>query len=92
MSIVPAEHIDRLLDPVVKCLTPDGAERLLELELDATVRQRLDELVAKANEGTLSDAEQTEYDSYVNVIDVIGMLQAKAGAALDQSPPTTTKG
>jgi hypothetical protein len=80
MSLVPADYIDRLFDPIARCLTRDGAKRLLELELDPAVRQRLDELAAKSQAGTLTDEEFAEYDNYVNVIDFIGILQSKANA------------
>ena len=83
MSLTPADYTDRLLDPVVRCLTPDGAERLLDIELDAAVRQRLDELAVKAEAGTLTDDERGEYDGAVNLIDFIGMLQTKAGKLLE---------
>ena len=83
MSLTPADYIDRLLDPVAKCLTPDVAERILDVELDPTVRNRLDELAAKAAAGTLTDDERGEYDGAVNLIDFIGMLQTKAGKLLE---------
>jgi hypothetical protein len=87
MSLPPANIMDRLLDPVARCFTPEGAERLLEVELDASVRQRLDDLAAKSSAGTLTEAEQSEFEGCVDLIDFIGVLQAKVGALLGDAPP-----
>jgi hypothetical protein len=68
----------QLLDPVAKCLTPAVARQLVELRPEPTTQARIDELAAKANEGTLSPAERIEYEKYVEAIDVVSILQAKA--------------
>jgi hypothetical protein len=52
---------------------------------DDETQQRLDELGQKANEGALSAAERQEYDTYIRVIDFIGILQAKARAVLQRT-------
>jgi len=70
--------LDRLLDPFAKCLTPDVARRFVELRADPETQARIDELAAKANEGNLSPAERIEYEGYVEAIDVVSVLQAKA--------------
>jgi len=70
--------LDRLLDPVARCLTVDVARRLAEIRPDPHIQARIDELAAKANNGALSSAEQTEYYGYVEAIDIVSILQAKA--------------
>jgi len=70
--------LDRLLEPVADCLSPDAAKRLAELRADPTTQARLDDLAAKAGEGELSPDERREYESYVAAINLIGVLQAKA--------------
>jgi len=70
--------LDRLLDPVARCLTTDVAQRLAEIRPDPLTQARIDELAAKANEGTLAPAEQAEYQGYVEAIDIVSIIQAKA--------------
>ena len=70
--------LDRLLDPVAKCLTLEVAQRLAEVRPDPLTQARIDELASKANEGNLAPAEQAEYHGYVEAIDIVSILQAKA--------------
>jgi hypothetical protein len=87
MSLASADPLDRVLDPFARCLTPDVARRIESVEMDAVTRQHLDELAAKANEGTLSEAERAEYEMYVDAIDFVGVLQAKARILLGEATP-----
>jgi hypothetical protein len=82
MASVLHSPLDRLLDPVARCLTADVAKRLVELRADPETQARIDELAGKANEGTLSPNEKTEYEGYVEAIDVVSILQAKARKVL----------
>ena len=78
----PANFLDRLLAPIGDCLTPEVAEKLVNLRADAVVQTRLEELAAKSTEGSLTDAERAEYDSYIHTLDVLAVLQAKARSVL----------
>lgn len=78
MSTLFQTPFDRLLDPVARCFTPEVARLLVELRPDPGTQSRIDELAAKANEGLLSDDEASEYEGYVEAIDVVSILQAKA--------------
>ncbi len=73
-----APTLDRLLEPVTRCLTPDALRQLVDLPADADLRQRLETLADKNTEGLLSAAEREEYETYVRTIHVISILQAKA--------------
>ena len=79
-------YLDRLLDPVARCLTPEVARRLLDLRPDPVTQGRIAELADKANRGGLNEQERLEYEEYVDAVDLIGVLQAKARAALARSP------
>jgi hypothetical protein len=46
------------------------------------VQGRIDELAEKSNEGKLTSEERAESEAYVDAIDVISLLQAKARAVL----------
>ncbi len=78
MSSALETPLDRLLDPFAKCLTADVARRLADMRPDPATQARIDQLAAMANEGTLGPAEQAEYLGYVEAIDIVSILQAKA--------------
>jgi hypothetical protein len=86
-----ADHydvLDRVLAPFAASLSPAAAENIANFQTDARTLARVDELADKANEGTLSVDEQTEYDKYLDALSLITILQAKARArknsAVDQ--------
>lgn len=70
--------LDRLLDPVSRCLTREAATALVNLQADAQFQGRLDELADKNTAGRLTDEERQEYDLYLPAISVVTVLQAKA--------------
>jgi hypothetical protein len=71
-------YLDRLLDPLADALTPESASALLDLRADPEVEARVAELRRKANEGTLTPAEDAEYKEFIEAVDVVSVLQAKA--------------
>jgi hypothetical protein len=73
-----ARPLDRLLDPVGRCLTPEVARALVELRTDPETLARIEQLADKCTEGQLSPAERAEYETYVSAIDFLSVLQAKA--------------
>jgi hypothetical protein len=80
-------YIDKFLEPVAESLTPEVARRILEIKFDPTVEARVQELADKADEGTLAADEREEYEDYVEAVDFIGILQAKARSALARLSP-----
>jgi hypothetical protein len=80
--------LDRLLDPISRCLTPDSARALVALRADAVAQARISELAEKCNEGQLTPGEQREYETYVHVGNVVAILQAKARLLLRKQPAT----
>jgi len=73
---------DRFLNPIAECFTPDVAQRIVDVEADAQTIQRLEQLRAKANAGMLTDAERAEYEEFVEGMDLLSILKAKARAVL----------
>jgi hypothetical protein len=71
-------YLDRLLDPLTEAFTPKMASALLELRADSELEAHIDELRQKANEGTLTPAEDAEYKDIVEAVDLISIMQAKA--------------
>ena len=84
-STVETAALDRMLDALGRCLTPESAQQVVGLRADSQLQSRLDELAEKSTEGTLSDDERTEYETYVRALDFIAVLQNKARAALRQA-------
>ena len=70
--------LDEVLEPVARCFTPDVARQIASLRAAPTLQARLDEFASKANEGELSEEERDQYEAYVEAIDLVSILQAKA--------------
>jgi hypothetical protein len=85
MKTLDAPVLDRLLDPLGDMLTPDVARKLVNYRFDAKAQARIDKLARKCNEGKLTQKEQREYETYVQTIDFIAILQAKARSSLRRS-------
>jgi hypothetical protein len=77
--------LERYLEQLTACLTPDVARRIVEFRPNEKTESRLAHLRQRANEGELSDAERSEYQEFVELVDFVGLLKAQARAALD--PP-----
>ena len=85
-TIEPTAVLDRLLEPVARCLTADALQELIYLRADDEFQERLDLLADKNTEGQLTSAEREEYETYVRAIYVISILQAKARRILATTP------
>lgn len=70
--------LDKMLEPVVRCFTLAVAEQIAGLRADLSMQARIDELAVQCNAGELTEAEQCEYEAYVDALGLIGLLQAKA--------------
>ena len=84
MKTLNAPVLDQMLDPIGRLFTPEIARNLVNLRFDAKVQARIDRLARKCNAGKLTDDERSEYETYVDAIDFIAILQAKAQALLDR--------
>jgi hypothetical protein len=80
-----APLLDRLLDPLGEVLTPEVARKLASVRFDREVRAQIDRLARRCDAGELSDEERREYEAYVDAIDFVAILQAKARAVLRRS-------
>jgi hypothetical protein len=85
MKAPAAPLLDRLLDPLGDVLTPEVARKLANVRFDREVRTRIDRLARRCEAGDLSDEERREYEAYVDAIDFVAILQAKARAVLRRS-------
>ena len=70
--------MDRVLDPVMGCFTPEVARNVANLRADPETQARLENLANKANEGQLSAEERAIYDRFLEAFHFVTVLQAKA--------------
>ena len=73
-----ASILDRMLDPLSRCLDAESARRVIECQVDPVVQDRIEVLAERANEGLLTQAERAEYEAYINADDFIAILKLKA--------------
>ncbi|MEO8497897.1 MAG: hypothetical protein ABI614_22750 [Planctomycetota bacterium] len=75
--------IERMLEPLTACLTPEVAQRIVDVRLDdpSTIR-RLEELREKANDGSLTEQERVEYEDFVEGIDFLMLIKDQARSVL----------
>ncbi len=73
-----ATLLDGLLEPFGECLTPEVAQKLVDMQAGPAVIARVEALADKCNEGTLTPEEHAEYESYVQVNQVMTMLKVRA--------------
>lgn len=84
MSNTTSNVLDQLLTPFTECLTPEVAQRIVDMRASSETQSRLDELAEKANEGQLSSKEESEYAKYREAFLFITVLQTKARHLLRQ--------
>ena len=70
--------LDRLVEPVVRVLTPEVARSLVKLRADPELQARMDELAEKCNEGNLTNDEREEYETSIRFANYLAIIQAKA--------------
>lgn len=58
--------------------TPELAEHFVATQPKAELQARIAELAAKANEGELNAIEKSEYDTYIEAMDVIALMRVKS--------------
>jgi hypothetical protein len=81
---LPAEIriLDRLLDPIRECLTPEIAARATPPPGGLRHTAQLDHLAERNASGTITADEREECESLVRAGNLIAVLQAKARASL----------
>lgn len=83
-----AAILGRLLGPSNPTLSAAAAQALLDLDFPQDDRVRMDLLAAKAREGTLTAAEQSEIESYGWIGTFLSVLRSRARMALKQFSST----
>ncbi len=75
----------RVVNPEQANLAPEAARGILKLDSDANDHRRMDELSAKARQGTLTAEERVEMDEYLRVGSELAVLQSKARMSLQRA-------
>jgi hypothetical protein len=77
--------LDRLVDPLSQCLTPEVARRVLNLRADPKLQAIIDALAEKSDKGILTLKEQAEYANYVSFGTFVALLKSKSRQLLANS-------
>ena len=68
-------------------LPPRSLRRFADRRVRLALAQTVLEGAERSEAGTLTDDEQTEFDSYLHVGNLLAVLQSKARVALRRDPP-----
>ena len=82
MTLLDVASLQKFLLHFTDTLSPELAEQFVNLLPDPEFQERLNYLGIKANEGALSTDEQSEYDVYIEAMDVVALLRVKMSTRL----------
>ena len=82
-----AAILRRVIRPEVGDISQEAARALLTFRFAESDHIRMAELSAKAQEGSLTQAEEEELDGYINVSHFIAFVQSKARISLKNAHP-----
>jgi hypothetical protein len=82
MNSAEAAILGRMLKPERGDLPPEAARSLLRLEFDPDDRSRMHELALRAQAGSLTDAEESELESYRRIGRLLEVMRSKARRSL----------
>ena len=78
-----AAILSRLLDADAPTLSEEAARSILGLNFTPADRDRMNQLAEQAREGTLSQDDQDELQSYERVGHLLSLMKSKARRSLD---------
>jgi hypothetical protein len=77
---------ERLIQAHKDELSPEAAEFLLAVDFGDTDRKRMLQLAEQSEAGALTAEEQSEYDGYLHVGNLLAVMRSKARLALKTKP------
>jgi hypothetical protein len=83
-----ASILSRAIDPDNGAWAPGVAQGILSLALSPADKERMNELAAKAQEGSLAVDEQLEIESYRQACRLLDLMKAKARLSLKKAGET----
>jgi hypothetical protein len=72
------DAFQRGVSPLLQVLLPGREDAVLTVETDQLLRQRIEELAAKSNEGELTAEECDEYIGYVRANKFVAIMRREA--------------
>ena len=84
-----AAILARVIESGLSAITPDVARYLISMQLPLGDRERVDELSAKAREGSLTEEETQELDSYLHIGSLLAVMQSRARRLLKHADRET---
>lgn len=81
-----AAILARIIQADERQLTPEAARYLLSMKLPPADEDRVNQLSAKAREGSLTEAETQELDSYLHIGSLLAVMQSRARRLLKHAP------
>lgn len=84
-AVIESQNVfHKAMSPFFELLTPVQTRALAEMNVDASLAERIRHLADLANEGELTPELQAEYETYVDVNNLLAVLQAEARDRLTQ--------
>ena len=80
-----SEILSRVVGPENPSFTPEVARSILELRFSDADVDRMNELLAKARQGTLSQEEESQLHGYLFVSAMVDLMHSKARLTLKNS-------
>jgi len=77
--------LEDVLEPLNQCLDEESARRVADFRIGPSAQARVEVLAERANQGTLTEEELDEYDSFTDAADLIAILQLKAQQRLQSN-------
>jgi len=77
-TMTETDVLNQLLTAEEQGFTLDSARALLSLRFSSTAIDRMNELAAKNQQGTLTDAERADLEKFLRVGNFLNIVQAKA--------------
>jgi hypothetical protein len=79
--------LERVVDPKRGGFSPELAEQILSLDFPPANHAKVAELSAKAQKGTLTESENVQLQTYLNVNDFLIFMKARARISLRKHNP-----
>ncbi|CAN5624268.1 hypothetical protein BH11PLA2_BH11PLA2_35430 [soil metagenome] len=77
-TAIQTEALSRTFDALIGCLTPEVARKVAVMRADDETQQRLELLLRKNAESTITAEEHSELDAMIEYGAMMSVLQAKA--------------
>ena len=81
----------RLLKSQPDDLTPETAKYFLRLGFTGQDQNRMQELASRSEQGTLTPTEAREFDTYLNIGNLLAVMQSKARLVLYGREPAQSR-